>query len=386
MNVWHLVYVADSLTYTIARALIQGGHSVTVWAAGSRTHRRPPDGIQKRLFETPGVRVVAPDEAEPPEVIERLIVQVFPRPAESIADVGRLAARARHISLVTAGDRSRSWRTAMELQWRELRRLARHLPRIDRVLYKDGPYGHDLLGWLKPRSTVGFDVHSQFLHDPGLYAAMHARDWDPDAPRGILANFLGSQDPGARKAVLDSVRSLFQPGGMATLPADGARRMFWHEYTDAAPVGLPPREFVRLLTDSDFTLCPRGYSLVTHRPIEALLRGSVPVLAAGELDLYGIELVHGENCIAVPDDRWRQTIRGLAAMHASEVVRMRRNAAAMFEIALAYEALARRLRARVGVTDVDAEAHADAVGAATRAGVHRAGRTLESQSVPDRAA
>ena len=67
--------------------------------------------------------------------------------------------------------------------------------------------------------------------------------------------------------------------------------MFWHEYSDASPIGLDPAEFVRRLTDSDFTLCPRGYSRVTHRPVEALLRGSVPVIAADEIDLYGIDKV-----------------------------------------------------------------------------------------------
>lgn len=351
MNVWYLVYVSDSLTYTIAKALSHGGHEVSVCAVGAQRERRSPDAIQRRLAETDRVRFVAPRDDMLPSRIERLIIQVFPRPAESIVDVGRMASRARRISLITAGDRSRSWRAANALQWREVKRLTRVAHRIDRVLYKDGWHPRDLLGLIKPRDVVGFDVHSQFLHDPVLFAAMHARDWDPQRRRQYRVNFLGSQDPASRKQVLDAVRPKFQSTahGNAVL-ADGPS-MFWHEYSDADPTGVPPREFVRLLTDSDFTLCPRGYSLVTHRPVEALLRGSIPVLEKEELALYGIDLIDGENCIGVPAGRWAETVGLLTAFAERDIVRMRNNAFAMFDRYLAYDALAQRLRTRVGVLD-----------------------------------
>jgi glycosyltransferase involved in cell wall biosynthesis len=351
MHVWYLVFVADSLTYTIARALSEGGHEVSVYPVSLPRETRRPDAIQRRLMDTPRVRFVDPRDLALPGDIERLIVQVFPRPAESLVDVGRLASCARRISLITAGDRSRSWRTANELQWREAKRLARHAARVDRVLYKDGWYRRDLLGLVKPRDVVGFDVHSQFLHDQALYDAMHARDWDPQSRRKYRVNFLGSQDPASRKAVLDAVRPLFASADPGRATGKAGPPMFWHEYSDADPVGVPPHEFVRLLTESDFTLCPRGYSLVTHRPVEALLRGSIPVLAREELDLYGIDLVDGENCIGVPAGGWADTVRRLLDIDSEEVLRLRSNAFAMFERCLAYDALARRLRRRIGVPD-----------------------------------
>jgi hypothetical protein len=219
------------------------------------------------------------------------------------------------------------------------------------VLFKDGFHRRDVLGLVARRNVIGFDVHSQFLHNDGLFRAMHARDWYPETRRNILVNFLGSQDPESRRRILDSVRPLFQdPGGHLSFAAT-AKMFFWHEYSDAAPNGLDPAEFVRRLTDSDFTLCPRGYSLVTHRPVEALLRGSVPVLPADELDLYGIELTDGENCIAVHGDRWPDAIQRLASMTEADVARMRRNIAAMIAPSLSYDAVAQRLRARVGVVD-----------------------------------
>jgi hypothetical protein len=94
-----------------------------------------------------------------------------------------------------------------------------------------------------------------------------------------------------------------------------------------------------------------GYSLVTHRPIEALLRGSIPVISADDLDLYGIELKDGTNCIAVSDGDWPAAIQRLARMEENEIIGMRSNIYSMFDDHLNYEALSKRMRTRFGVTD-----------------------------------
>ena len=349
MNVWYLVYRTDSLTYTVAKALSVGGHDISVWVVNPNLDHGLSTGIHTCLRETPRVRIVPRDEAALPSAIDRLIVQVFPQPDAALQDVDILARRARRITLISAGDRRRSWRDAVRQQAREVRRLGFNASRVDRVLYKDGFYSCDLLGLFKSRRAVGFDAHSQFIHDDELFRAMHARDWDPDARRPILANFLGSQDPEIRKRVLDSVRPLFQSQGGTSSPIASNKSMRWHEYSDAAAIGLDPREFVNVLSNSDFTLCPRGYSLVTHRPIEALLRGSIPVLSEDELDLYGVELEDADNCIGVQDGRWRQAVERLAQMQEPEIGRMRARIHAMFDDFLNYPAMAKRIRARVGM-------------------------------------
>jgi hypothetical protein len=196
---------------------------------------------------------------------------------------------------------------------------------------------------------VGFDVHSQFLHDEVLCHAMHARDWDPKARRSILANFLGSRDPAVRERALAGARPFFQSGSAAPLPAVTGKSMYWHEYSDADPIGVPPQEFVNVLTQSDFTLCPRGYSLVTHRPMEALLRGSIPVLSADEADLYGIQFEDGLNCISVPAGGWPEAMQRLTSMDESKIVQMRTGILAMFEEYLSYRAVAAGIRRRLGL-------------------------------------
>ena len=349
MNVWHLAFRVDSLTYTVAKALSHGGHDVSVWVVAPEQDYGLSEGIYRALRETPRVSIIGRDETRLPPVIDRLIVQTHPRPQESTRDAPLLAGRARKITLISAGDRNRSRRDAVKLQWLEARRLWRRLGRVDRILYKDGFHPRDLFAPLKPRRNLGFDVHSQFLHSEELFRAIHAQDWDPAAPRPIRVNFLGCRDPDVRGRILDEIRPLFQRKDGD--PAGPDKPRFWHEYTNASPVGLDPREFLTILTRSDFTLCPRGYSLVTHRPLEALLRGSIPVLSARELDLYGIELADGENCVAVPDGRWPETIRELGQIDEPRLIRMRSRIRAMFDASLSYDAVARRLRACLGVDD-----------------------------------
>ena len=188
MNLWHLVFRTDSLTYTICRALRETGHQVDVWIVDPEYRRRPEDGIQKRLAATAGIRLIGRDQAELPAVIDRLVIQTFPRPLDAVRDVPLLAARARAITLVSAGDRSRRWAEALRVQRAEARSLGRYWHRVDRVLYKDGVHRADLYTLRRRRDVVGFDAHSQFLHDPALFDLIHAQNWDPDAPRLLLAN------------------------------------------------------------------------------------------------------------------------------------------------------------------------------------------------------
>jgi len=351
MNVWHLAFRTDSVTYTVASALSRGGHDVFVWVVDTAQDNQYADRLQRRLRDIPRVRIMARDEAVLPPVIDRLIVQVFPRPTESLRQVDPLARRARKITLITAGDRSRTWRGAMQLQWLEAHSMARHARRIDRVQYKDGYYPRDLHGLFAPRHVVGFDVHSHFLHDVQAFRAMHADDWSPGSRRPVLVNFVGSRDPAVRERLLDAVRPLFRSPDGSSPPESNGKSMYWHEYSDAEPRPLDPLEFVNVLARSDFTLCPRGYSVVTHRPMEALLRGSIPVLSADELDLYGIPLEDGRTCIAVPPGRWAQAIERLEFLGEERIVEMRKHVHEMLPRFLDYDVLAKRIRTRLGVEE-----------------------------------
>lgn len=342
MKVCLLALWSDSLTYTVARALAFAGHAVTVWVADVERDGRSAWSLSWRLAALDGVGVVANSGAEPAEHFDLLIVQGHPELLAHRRSLDRLAPHAAHITAISAGDRSKPLRQALRLQWREWRWYGPWFGKVRRIAYKDGYHTLDWLGLLRSRRVVGFDAHSKFLQDAALFAALHARDWHSNTVRPFRANFLGSRDPAVRSRILDSVEPRFQESGTGP-------RTVWHAYSDAQPAALSPEDFLHVLTESDFTLAPPGYSRVTHRPVEALLRGSIPMLNADELDLYDLGLADGVNCIAVPAGGWPAAMERILTMDAAMITGMRRNIEAMLDARVAYPALARDMSRRLGL-------------------------------------
>lgn len=349
MKIDYLVFIPDSLTFTIARALSYLGHRIDVWLAHPHPDQADNRSLQ-RVASLPGVRIERIGIERKYNEIDRLIIQIFPRLMEQRKAIKHLVNSAKYVTLVTAGDRSHGWRKAMRLQWLELREVIR-LRQVDRIGYKDGFYPIDLFRCLlKPRQVVGFDVHAQFLLVESAFRKIHAQDWSPDATRPISANFLGSRDPDIRARILDSVRSHFSRS--ERLGRTQQKSMFWHEYSDSIPGGVAPDEFLDVLSKSDFTLCPPGYSLVTHRPLEALLRGSIPVLNANELDLYDVGFEDGKNCIAVSPDHWSAAMQRIQRIDEKKLIEMRFEIRSIYEEYLDYAACAHRICSRLGVEKI----------------------------------
>jgi hypothetical protein len=351
MNICLLVFKIDSLTYTIAKALGWGEHEVFMFAKAFEGGDPGFHVLSNALSRDSHVQDVTNKIELLPAHLDRLIVQSHPRLLGENGALSQLASRSTTIALLSAGDRICTLRKAIGMQRQEFRWLGPWLKKIDRVAYKDGCFPLDLFRFRFPRTVIGFDVHSQFLEDDDAFQAIHTPDWDPHGTRPILANFLGSQDPRARKLVLDSMRDRLSPQGKPRSDAVPGKTWFWNEYSDAKPGGISAFEFIQVLTDSDFTLCPRGYSLVTHRPMEALLRGSIPVIDKKEIELYAVELEDGVNCIAAPGDDWSSVVNRLLKMDEREIGEMRCRIRDMHQVLLDYPASSRNMRARLGIDD-----------------------------------
>lgn len=347
MNVCLLAVWSDSLTYTVTRALTFCGHTVQVRLVDVARDRGSQWSLSQRIDALDQASVVADEQARAPVAIDCLIVQGHPLLFKHHAALNQLAPLAKHIIAISAGDRSRPYKQALVLQWREWRWYRRWFGKVQRIAYKDGFYPLDWLGTLRSRRVIGFDAHSKFLQDDELFAAIHAQDWACDTPRPFRANFVGSRDPATRGRILDIVEPSFSVGAAG----EGRQGMVWRAYSDAQPAALSAKDFLRVLTDSDFTLSPPGFSLVTHRPVEALLRGSIPVLNAQELGLYDVGLADGVNCIAVPPNGWRAAMQRIVDMGAPEIAQMRRNILAMVPHRVAYPALAQHMAKRLGLAD-----------------------------------
>jgi hypothetical protein len=349
MNVCLLALWGDSLAYTVACALAHSGNSVTVWIADADRDNQSKWSLSPRISKIPGVRLVVGEIGDDIVRIDRLIIQGHPLLLKERALLNRLAAISTELTAISAGDRSKAYRRALRLQLQERQWYGQWFRKISVVAYKDGFFSVDLLGLFRSRRVVGFDAHSKFLSDRTLYQTIHTDDWHTDTPRPIKVNFLGSRDPDMRGAILDAVGDFFAQSDAAFRDNRTEKRMFWHVYSDAQPAALGPERFIDVLSESDFTLAPPGYSLVTHRPIEALLRGSIPILNSDELDLYDLGLVDSKNCIAVTKGAWPAAMERILQMDDEQVIDMRRNIKSMIPQKVDYPALARNICRRLGL-------------------------------------
>ncbi len=353
MRVGVAVFRPDSLTYTISRAVSAGAHEVFVYGIEKAKRGKSDTLIADRLLKTPGVSLVEEPETVSSLKLDWLIYQLHSRMVDKGGKSFPTFGNVSNVVMISTGDRKCAYVAAIRNQIREAIRFGPIVRDAVRILYKDGFYRFDLFGFNKPRSVIGFDPHSQYLCDDERYNYLFSFNWKVVGRRPIRLNFMGSQQPARRSWILDEVRPLV--GGR--LGYDDPRRacggstrnVYWHEYSDSAGSGLGYREFVDVLTNSDFTLCPPGYSLVTHRPIESLLRGSVPVLNAEELAMYDIGLRDGYNCLAVHGKDWAGTVERLLAFDEEQMTEMRRNIKCMEKEYLRYEATARHIRARIGL-------------------------------------
>ena len=221
-----------------------------------------------------------------------------------------------------------------------------------KILYKDGYYPLDIYSLIKHKDVIGFDTHSIFLHDKDCNDYMFDSSWRPETNRTISISFAGSQDPARRSKILGSIRHIFDEANDTSSPrrarAKTRKKLYWHEYTDAHGGNLMPKEFVDMLTNSDFTLCPPGHYLLTHRPVEALVQGCLPILNEDELAIYGMPLKDGINCIAVKDNDWQGSVRRAMNINEEEVKNMRQEVKAMENTYLTDDAISRRIRESIG--------------------------------------
>jgi len=217
-------------------------------------------------------------------------------------------------------------------------------------------YKFDPVSLLTKRYRIGFDVHSNFLQNQELSNLMFAFEWNPTDRRKYKINFLGNTEPDVRNDILRSIKKYLDLPEIIVntqkyLPRSDTH-LNWIEYDSNTSVekrGLPAQKYMNLLSDSDFTLCPPGYISMTHRVIEALIRGSIPILNKHELKLYDINLQHEINCIAVENNNWVAAIKKIFTIKRSKIIEMRSNILEMKDNFLLPEVTAKRLRQKMGL-------------------------------------
>ncbi len=218
------------------------------------------------------------------------------------------------------------------------------LLRTESIGYIDGLYDFDVFSFFSRKYIIGFDVHSEFLEYKKLKSLMFAFEWMPQVSRKFKINYMGNINPQTRAQIIKKIKSFLDESNLKF-------KVLWIDYGNriSETRGVSPEKYIEYLSESDFTLCPPGYERVTHRVIEALVRGSIPVINEDELYLYDMNLQNEVNCIAVKDGDWIAAIQKILRIKDNQLIQMRYNILAMKEKYLLPEVAAKRLRQKMGL-------------------------------------
>ncbi|WP_193855455.1 exostosin family protein, partial [cf. Phormidesmis sp. LEGE 11477] len=254
-------------------------------------------------------------------------------------DLRALASKAQNVGILSSREKSSYLKTI----WHELKEIFNYFPivwRSKRILFSEGYYGFDVYSLFAFRQPTGIDVHSNFLTNEALNSKMFSFDWSPQVDRKYKLNFIGNRNPSERTKINKLVKASLEENEQFK------EALVWIEYGNEPdkPRGVTPQDFIYYLEESDFTLCPPGYSQVTHRVMEALIKGSIPILCENDLPLYDVELEDGVNCIAVRENSWDVAIETALRLEFEKVKKIRENILAMKNTFLSEKAFSTRLQ------------------------------------------
>ena len=204
--------------------------------------------------------------------------------------------------------------------------LSPFIRRAPRVLVEDYGQAAWLLRLLATPIEMGVIPHQRVI----------CQGWTENQPdqaeRPFLFNFLGTHSgpPGAtliepRAQILDDLEALLQisAGGDQKVTLNGkTARIMWHADRPNTMRTRPLNEYLDTLCGSRFTLCLPGHTVITHRVLEALHCGSIPVMAAEIVSHYDLPLIHGRTCWLVKNADWKSVPAALLALDRDKVLEM----------------------------------------------------------------
>ncbi|MEP0918339.1 glycosyltransferase family 47 protein [Leptolyngbya sp. DQ-M1] len=342
-------------TYMIAKAAQLSEYAVDIMTKPKHEGNHQGHSFYyEKLEKLERVRVLQKFE---PIQLQWLYIQTSSRPITR--DLVNLSRYAQHIGIFSTCGNLPYTRMLVS----QLKEIVKYFPvslKSERVFLPDILYEFDIYRAWSKRYHLGIDVHSNFLDDPLLSAKLFADDWKQSSLRKYCFNFIGNRNPESRTQIIQTVQSYLASQAQSNLNRND---YLWIEYGDNPGEirGVPPVEYIDYLSESDFTLCPPGYMRTTHRVIEALVRGSIPVLHADELELYNLDLQDQVNCVAVRHQDWIEAIKRLLSLSQSDIEEIRCNILAMRQKYLTPQSYSRRLGMRMGLI---CEAESDSSNAA----------------------
>lgn len=336
----------ECITYSIVYSVYRGGYNIVLITDRNNFENKQHQKYLKKITEIPNTKVVNLYDL----ALDLDLMYIDFTQSISRKHVLRWGNKAQKVGAVY----SISNRDLIQNYTEQIKAIVKYFPlslKYTNIVMLNDFYQLDPLSLLAKKHRFGFDVHANFLQNRELLDLMFAFEWCPKKQRKYKLNFLGNKQPDIRNNILQNIKNYLKvpKQHIETNFSDLESDLFWLEY-DANTLkkkSLPAKKYIDLLTDSDFTLCPPGYISLTHRVIEALVRGSIPIINENELKLYDINLEDKVNCIAVKNNDWVTAVKEAFILKIDRLYQMRSNILNMKNDYLLPEATARRLRQKL---------------------------------------
>lgn len=361
-------------SYLMAKMLALSGHQVVVYSEFSLQtvlEGTESPGFSERhyfswLYSDGDIQMLPQEEVEMPPV-DLLIYEmghVRPTQPERLA---RWISRAAQVAAFHTHEFNVDFYQNHRADLARLVRYRRFLPRTRRLLLRGGKTPFRLPLMLAPGALMGYFVNPDFLRDAELRQSLFATDWPRDEKRPVRLFFAGNPEPPARRKIVEEItqhwsgesdwpvlRSLGEREHFLASNRNGKQAILWMVRGDPKDANwegradsIHPRHWAGVLKSVDFCVCPPGYELKTHRVIESLLCGSIPILDCPEE--YDVDLEHGVNCLVARKNTWKETVSGALNYSQEQILAMRKNVRECKERYLSVNAAGRRLAQKCGL-------------------------------------
>ena len=363
----------ERLSYLLAKTLALSGSQVLVYSEfslqtvleGTESPGVPERRYFSWLYSDGDFQMLPLEETEMPPV--DLLIYEMGRLAP--AKPARLSAWMARASCVAAFHTHGFDGSSYQNHRADLARMVRYgrfLPRTRRFLLRGGRNFLRLPLLLACGAPMGYFVNPDFLRDIELRQSLFETDWPTDEKRPLRLLFAGNPEPAVRRKIVEELTQHLaaQPGWpiCRSLPEceehnrqnTGKPAVLWMVRGSADDLNwqsrgdsIPPRRWAAVLTSADFSVCPPGYEAKTHRVIESLLCGSIPVLDCP--DEYDIGLEHGVNCLVAGKNTWKEIMSQALNFSHEQIVTMRKNVRLCKERFLSPNVAGRHLTQKCGL-------------------------------------
>ena len=315
----------DHFIETVASLLAWDGRfQVTLVISGEPFPQTEHFWSVRRLAGAGRVRII--DWHGEPEQWDALWLYLPTIPKEERKRMRRWASRAGEIGLLSPELYDVTWKRHLK----EAIKSVRYLARARRALVQAASSSiHPYLP-LRHTGFYAIYVHPQFFNQPELLATFREVVQKRKDSRRYTFAFIGNRQPESRERALQAMRREFAEKeydlqeSTDRLPRSDSLAVLWIEYgPEGAVRGLKPDDFLATLEEVEFCFCPFGWSRFSHRVVEALAAGSIPILE-GEAS-YNRGLRDGVNCLVVENGDWVKTVRRAQAMPAAQRQEIREN-------------------------------------------------------------